>query len=199
METAKKITRGNDFVLRIPVTKSVSGETFAFPLRACTSITVNLANAYKRYALPYTIEDGTDNVLLARVEGDTLPCGTYALEVKGLLFGNDWRSNEYDQIQIVENNASADTEFVESEGEDSVEMNTAVLVMGAASPAFTPKGEYTDGTTYDKGDVVAYNGGCWWANEQTDTEPSEGNTAWTLLMNVKPSFAIARNRMTVTL
>ena len=70
-----------------------------------------------------------DNVLLARVEGDKVAVGTYALEVKGKIFGNDWRSNEYEQFQIVDNNASGDTVFEPQEGEDSVEMDTALVVL----------------------------------------------------------------------
>ena len=50
-----------------------------------------------------------DNVILARVEGDQIPLGTYAIEVKGKIFGNDWRSNEYPQFSIVAKNADADT------------------------------------------------------------------------------------------
>lgn len=68
-------------------------------------------------------------MLLARVEGDKVAVGTYALEVKGKIFGNDWRSNEYEQFQIVDNNASGDTVFEPQEGEDSVEMDTALVVL----------------------------------------------------------------------
>ena len=125
----KKIVRGNDFTLRIPVRKIVNGEQVAFPLPACTDIVVNVVNAYRRISLAFSIDAAEDNVLLARVEGDAINIGTYALEVKGRLFGNDWRSNEYEQFQIVDNNASGDTAFVPQEGEDSVEMDTAVVVL----------------------------------------------------------------------
>lgn len=71
-----------------------------------------------------------DNVLLARVEGDQMSLGTYAIEVKGKIFGNDWRSNEYPQFAIVSNNADADTEFGETdEGDNSVEMDTAIVIL----------------------------------------------------------------------
>lgn len=125
----KKIVRGNDFTLRIPVMKIVNGERVAFPLPGCTDIKVNVVNQYRRVALGYTIDVSADNVLLARVEGDKVAVGTYALEVKGKLFGNDWRSNEYEQFQIVDNNASGDTAFEPQEGEDSVEMDTALVVL----------------------------------------------------------------------
>ena len=129
----KKIIRGNDFKLRIPVMKIVNGEKVAFPLPGCTDIKVNVANQYRRIALSYTIDVSEDNVLLARVEGDRVAVGTYALEVKGKLFGNDWRSNEYEQFQLVDNNAAGDTVFEPHEGEDSVEMDTALVVLAPAA------------------------------------------------------------------
>lgn len=126
----KKIVRGNDFTMRIPVVKIVEGEKVAFPLPACTDIVVRLCSAYRRLELAYTIDAKEDNVIVARVEGDKIPLGTYALEVRGKIFGNDWRSNEYEQLVIVDNNEKADTEFGKTdEGENSVEMDTAVVVL----------------------------------------------------------------------
>ena len=127
----KKIVRGNDFTLRIPVCKIVNGEQVAFPLPACTDIVVNIVNQYRRVALSYTIDTVEDNIINARVEGDVVSVGTYALEVRGKIFGNDWRSKEYEQFAIVDNNASGDTAFNGEliEGEDSVEMNTALVVL----------------------------------------------------------------------
>lgn len=128
----KRIVRGNDFKLRVPVMKIVDGAKVAFPLPGCTDIKVNVVNQYRRIALSYTIDVSEDNVLLARVEGDKVAVGTYALEVKGKLFGNDWRSNEYEQFQLVDNNAAGDTVFEPHEGEDSVEMDTALVVLAPA-------------------------------------------------------------------
>lgn len=127
----KKIVRGNDFTLRIPVRKMVNGEQVAFPLPACTDIQVNIVNQYRRVSLAYSIDTAEDNIILARVEGDAVSVGTYALEVRGKIFGNDWRSKEYEQFAIVDNNASGDTEFNGEliEGEDSVEMNTALVIL----------------------------------------------------------------------
>ena len=126
----KKIVRGNDFTMRIPVMKIVDGEKQAFPLPGCTDIVVRLCSAYRRLELAYTIDAKEDNVIVARVEGDRIPLGTYALEVRGKIFGNDWRSNEYEQLIIVDNNEKADTEFGKTdEGENSVEMDTAVVVL----------------------------------------------------------------------
>lgn len=127
----KKIVRGNDFTLRIPVCKIVNGEQVAFPLPACTDIVVNIVNQYRRVALSYTIDTTEDNIINARVEGDAVSVGTYALEVRGKIFGNDWRSKEYEQFCIVDNNASGDTAFNGEliEGEDSVEMNTALVIL----------------------------------------------------------------------
>lgn len=118
--------------MRVPVMKIVDGAKVAFPLPGCTDIKVNIVNQYRRIALSYTIDVSEDNVLLARVEGDKVAVGTYALEVKGKIFGNDWRSNEYEQFQIVDNNASGDTVFEPQEGEDSVEMDTALVVLAPA-------------------------------------------------------------------
>ena len=126
----KRIVRGNDFNMRIPVVKIVDGEKVAFPLPGCTDIVVRLCSAYRRLELAYTIDAKEDNVIVARVEGDRIPLGTYALEVRGKIFGNDWRSNEYEQVAIVDRNADADTELGETdEGENSVEMDTAVVVL----------------------------------------------------------------------
>ena len=127
----KKIVRGNDFTLRIPVKKIVNGEQVSFPLPACTDIVVNIVNQYRRVNLAYSIDTAEDNIINARVEGDAVSVGTYALEVRGKIFGNDWRSKEYEQFAIIDNNASGDTAFNGEliEGEDSVEMNTALVIL----------------------------------------------------------------------
>lgn len=126
----KKIVKGNDFTLKIPVMKMVEGEAQAFPLPACTDVVVQVCNQFRRIPLAYKIDAKEDNVLLARVEGDKMSIGTYAIEVKGKIFGNDWRSNEYPQFAIVANNADADTEFSETEeGDNSVEMDTAMVIL----------------------------------------------------------------------
>lgn len=126
----KKIVKGNDFTLRIPVMKMVEGEAQAFPLPACTDVVVQVCNQFKRIPLAFEVDVKEDNVLLARVEGDQMSIGTYAIEVKGKIFGNDWRSNEYPQFAIVANNADADTEFgTTDEGDNSVEMDTAMVIL----------------------------------------------------------------------
>lgn len=125
-----KIVKGNDFTLRIPVKKMVEGQAQAFPLPACTDVIVQVCNQFKRIPLAFEIDVKEDNVLLARVEGDKMSLGTYAIEVKGKIFGNDWRSNEYPQFSIVANNADADTEFGETDdGDNSVEMDTAMVIL----------------------------------------------------------------------
>lgn len=114
----KKIVRGNDFTLRIPVKKIVNGEQVSFPLTDCTDIAVHVVSKYKRTALPYTIDKESNDVLLADVDGTTLSLGTYALEVTGVLYGANWRSYEYEQFAIVDNNASSDTVFEGGTTED---------------------------------------------------------------------------------
>jgi hypothetical protein len=126
----KKIVKGNDFTLKIPVMKMVEGQAKAFPLPACTDVVVQVCNQFKRIPLAFEIDVKEDNVLLAKVEGDKMSLGTYAIEVKGKIFGNDWRSNEYPQFAIVANNADADTTFGETnEGDNSVEMDTAMVIL----------------------------------------------------------------------
>jgi hypothetical protein len=126
----KHITKGNDFTMRIPVVRIYNGERIPMPLPACTDIVVNICSTYRRISLAYTIDVAEDNVILAKVEGDQLYVGKYALEVKGKIGGVDWRSNEYEQIAIVDNNASADTSFdVTEEGEDSLLMDTAIAIL----------------------------------------------------------------------
>lgn len=126
----KHITKGNDFIMRIPVVRIYNGERIPMPLPACTDIIVNICSPYRRISLAYSIDVAEDNVILAKVEGDQLYVGRYALEVKGKIGGVDWRSNEYEQIAIVDNNASADTTFdVTEEGEDSLLMDTAVAIL----------------------------------------------------------------------
>ena len=117
----KKIVRGNDFTLRVPVRKIVGGEAQKFPLPACEEVAVNLVNAYRRRALSFVISAEDDSLIEARVESGQLSLGSYALEVKGRLFGSAWRSNEYEQIVLVDNNAEGDTSFEPQEGEESVE------------------------------------------------------------------------------
>lgn len=125
----KKIVRGNDFTLRVPVRKIVGGEAEKFPLPACEEVEVNLVNAFRRRRMAHTISVEDDSLLEVRVQSSEMALGAYALEVKGKLFGCSWRSNEYEQIQLVDNNASGDTVFEPQEGEDSVEMDTAVVVL----------------------------------------------------------------------
>lgn len=126
----KKIVKGNDFTLRIPVMKMVEGQAQAFPLPACTDVVVQVCNQFRRIPLAFKIDVKEDNVLIARVEGDKMSLGTYAIEVKGKIFGNDWRSNEYPQFSIVAKNADSDTEFgTTDEGDNSVEMDTAMVIL----------------------------------------------------------------------
>lgn len=119
----KKIVRGNDFTLRIPVKKIVNGESVSFPLSDCTDIAVHVVSKYKRTALPYTIDKESDDVLLADVDGTALSLGTYALEVTGKLEDANWRSYELEQFAIVDNNASSDTVFEDNtaEGDANIE------------------------------------------------------------------------------
>lgn len=117
-------------MLRVPVRRIVNGEKERFPLPACEEIEVNLVNAFRRRKMEYTIGVEDDSLLEVRVQSSEMALGAYALEVKGKLFGCSWRSNEYEQLQLVDNNASGDTEFGETdEGEDSVEMDTALVVL----------------------------------------------------------------------
>ena len=126
----KKIVKGNDFTLKIPVMKSVEGQKVPFPLPACTDVQVRVCNQFKRISLSYDVDVENDNVILARVEGDQIPLGTYAIEVRGKILGNDWRSEEYPQFEIVARNADADLEFGETdEGDNSVEMDTALVIL----------------------------------------------------------------------
>lgn len=126
----KKIVKGNDFTLRIPVAKIVNGEKVPYPLPACEELTVKVCNAFKRVELMYSIDAEEDNVLIVPVSSDMLAVGRYALEVSGKIFGNKWRSSEYPQFQIVSYNADADTEFGETdEGDNSVEMDTAIVFL----------------------------------------------------------------------
>ena len=119
----KKIVRGNDFTLRIPVKKIVNGEQVSFPLTDCTDIAVHVVSQYKRTALPFSIDKESNDVLLADVDGTTLSLGTYALEVTGVLEGANWRSYEYEQFAIVDNNASSDTVFetTQPDGDTDIE------------------------------------------------------------------------------
>lgn len=125
----KKIVRGNDFTMRVPVRKIVGGEVEKFPLPACEEVEVNLVNAFRRRRMAHTIGVEDDSLLEVRVHSSEMALGAYALEVKGKLFGCSWRSNEYEQIMLVDNNAQGDTFFEPHEGEDSVEMDTAVVVL----------------------------------------------------------------------
>ena len=117
----------------IPVRKIEGGEKVRFPLPAATDVEVNLVNAYRRYALEWSVDEEDDSQIVARVDGTRLPLGTYALEVKGRMLGMAWRSNEYAQLRIVDSNADGDTELdATDEGEGSVMMDTAIVVLPPA-------------------------------------------------------------------
>lgn len=139
----KNIVQGNDFRMRIPVFRIFNGEQVPFPLPASEQIQVRLCGEYRRIELEYEIDVTNDHILVAKVDGRNISCGCYALEVKGVMFGQDWRSCEYEQIRIVHNNAEADTEFDYSEGEPSVEMDTALAIL-AADPDFYTKVEQAE-------------------------------------------------------
>lgn len=126
----KKIVRGNDFTLRIPVRKIIAGKQERFPLPGCTHVQVNLVNAFRRVPLEFTISASDDSLIEASVVSSKIGLGSYSLEVKGRLHGCAWRSNEYEQICFVDHNAAADTEFEDLlQGEGSVEMDTAIAIM----------------------------------------------------------------------
>lgn len=84
---------------------------------------MHVVSKYKRTALPYTIDKESNDVLLADVDGTTLSLGTYALEVTGVSEGANWRSFEYEQFAIVDNNASSDTVFEDNtaDGDTNIE------------------------------------------------------------------------------
>lgn len=127
----KKIVKGNDFTMLVRVMKVVDGGRVPFSLPSCEEVRAFAVGLYRKYGLAARVSASDDSVLLCRVEGDALPLGNYALEVSGKLFGNDWRSNEYGQFRLVDSNAEADTEFRRDlvEGEDSVEMDTAIVFL----------------------------------------------------------------------
>lgn len=126
----KRIVKGNDFTLRIPVCKMVDGKKVPYPLRACTDLEVSIGNGYRIISLAYDIDVSDDNVILAKVEGDKISLGCYYVKVKGKLFEKDWCSKEYPQFKIVDKNADADYEFGETdEGDNSVEMDTALVIL----------------------------------------------------------------------
>ena len=127
----KKIVKGNDFTILVRVMKVVDGGRVPFSLPSCEEVRAFAVGLYRKYGLAARVSASDDSVLLCRVEGDALPLGNYALEVSGKLFGNDWRSNEYGQFRLVDSNAEADTEFRRDlvEGEDSVEMDTAIVFL----------------------------------------------------------------------
>ena len=131
----KKIVKGNDFTLKIPVSKYVDGKLTAYPLPGCTDIEVALVSKLdKQYVLPFTIGTEDDHVIYASVESGTMPTGNYSLRVKGKKYGAAWRSKEYEQVCLVDNNEQGDTVFDSedmSEGEDSVEMDTAIVILPA--------------------------------------------------------------------
>lgn len=127
----KKIVKGNDFTLRIPVSKKVNGGIVPFPLTGCTDIKVQLVGSFSILTLAYTLDIEHDNVIIAEVKGDRVKKDIYSLVVSGRKFGNAWQSKEYEQIAIVEYNKDGDTEFeTTDEGDNSVEMDTSLVIRG---------------------------------------------------------------------
>lgn len=49
-------------------------------------------------------------------------------------------------------------------------------------PALIYRGVYTDGKTYEPGDVVTWGGSTWHNGEPTTTKPGEGSKSWTLMV-----------------
>lgn len=126
----KKIVKGNDFALKIPVSKKVNGDIVPFPLTGCTDIKVQLVGSFSILTLAYTLDMEHDNVIIADVKGDRVKKDVYSLVVSGRKLGNAWKSKEYEQIAIVEYNKDGDTEFGETdEGDNSVEMDTAMVIL----------------------------------------------------------------------
>lgn len=132
----KKIVLGNDFNLIIPVSRKVHTSTgdviqdFNL-LPACTDLQVNLVNFNETISLPCSVDVEHTSRLIANVDSSKLNIGNYALEVKGKIYGNAWRSNEYEQIAFVNNNASADEVFDGEiiEGESSVEVDHVFIIL----------------------------------------------------------------------
>lgn len=132
----KKIVLGNDFNLIIPVSRKVHTSTgdviqdFNL-LPACTDLQVNLVNFNETISLPCSVDVEHTSRLIANVDSSKLNIGNYSLEVKGKIYGNAWRSNEYEQISFVNNNASADEIFDGEiiEGESSVEVDHVFILL----------------------------------------------------------------------
>ena len=126
----KKIVKGNDFALKIPVSKKVNGDIVPFSLTGCTDIKVQLVGSFSILTLAYTLDMEHDNVIIADVKGDRIKKDVYSLVVSGRKLGNAWQSKEYEQIAIVEYNKDGDTEFGETdEGDNSVEMDTSLVIL----------------------------------------------------------------------
>lgn len=126
----KRIVRGNDFALKIPVSKKVGSDMVPFSLTGCTDIKVQLVGSFSMLTLTYSIDMEHDNVIIAEVKGDRIAKDTYSLVVSGRKFGNAWQSKEYEQIEIVEYNKDGDTEFGGTdEGDNSVEMDTSLVIL----------------------------------------------------------------------
>ena len=132
----KKIVLGNDFNLIIPVSRKVHTSTgdviqdFNL-LPACTDLQVNLVNFNETISLPCSVDVEHTSRLIANVDSSKLNIGNYALEVKGKIYGNAWRSNQYEQIAFVNNNASADEVFDGEiiDGESSVEVDHVFIIL----------------------------------------------------------------------
>lgn len=200
----KKIVKGNDFSLAIPMAR-VDGETReALDLTQCTDIAVRLCSAYRRIVLEHSIEGADKATLVARVEGEQLSLGTYAIEVVGKVNGNDWRTYDCGAIQIVECNHDADSDLGDIIEGDRIEMDEASVV--SAAPLFAPKGEWAEGTQYHRGDVVWHGVSSWWAAEDNTGEPPSvppvgGSSSWVCIckgVGIEDA-TVVRNRLVVTL
>lgn len=186
----KSIVKGNNFALLIPVRRMEEGQMVAMPLAVCEEIHVRLVSAVRRFDLVALIDTADEGRLRAQVPA-TLPLGTYALEVCGKLLGTSWRSNEYEQIRIVDNNALADTVLGDvDDNEPSVEIDTQVVVY-AAAPALLPCGEWVKGKMYAVGSLVSHGLCCWQAVEVTTSEPKKGSTSWVVLLDAEPLKDVA--------
>ncbi len=132
METIA-IVRGNDFKLRIPITRhalQVNGtvEEREFSVESAQVLKVFLESCdCHAVELPWTQDVEHDGTIIADVDG-RIGLGTYNLIIAGISNGNKFRSKERRQLRIVDNNERANIWPIEYDGFESYSLDTMVVL-----------------------------------------------------------------------
>ena len=156
-----RIVRGNDFSMEVQVVTPQYTESgtiwLEFNINECTNIAVNLICTKDQVVIPlnWKLKDGTQNVIIADVEGKWLhSSAVYALEITGLdAEGKAWRYKNKAIFSIVD--ATCQAAMQEGLMADPLEINATIGLIAQVIPVVGPTGpqgeQGVQGAQGDKG------------------------------------------------